>query len=487
MNTDVEDFVRFADKFPQAMLLVSTQGIILASNQQSSRLLNLSKHELIGYPLSHFSELSDLAIIERLEEITRTSDVVPLRLGLYNRSQGISTSIQTQGFLYQPASAECGAQILLYLNTQSHESVLNPEEEPSLSENKDSRLEQLQETLAQKASQLNAILANSSAIIYIKDVSGRYLEASAHYGKVLDKSVNDIIGKTDFELFPKEIADPFVKNDKMVIQTGRNLKVEEIGPGPDGIHHYISVKFPIYNTHDDIIGIGGISTDITPYVELQKKLEIQQDQLLAAQRIGHMGHWELDPVTQRAKWSDEIFKIMGLPKSEYVGPGFLNQHVHEQDRERVLASLQCGTQTGQKHNEEYRIIRPDGEIRWVRCEAENIKEPESQLYRLKGIFQDITEQKVIQIALQASKEQYQRILDTAAASIVIVDKDGAITDINAYHLAQIGKGKNQKSDYLGKNILKHPSIVDANLVAWCLQVLEGACSEMKGVYFPITT
>jgi len=215
------------------------------------------------------------------------------------------------------------------------------------------------------------------------------------------------------------------------------------------IHASISVKC-VRNDDRSIDYFIALVQDISQRIEFQTKLEEKQNQLLEAQSLAHMGNWELNPVTHKTNWSDEVFHILGIPRTESVGPDFLSQRIHEQDRERVLSSLVCGVNTGKKHNEVYRVTRPDGEIRWVHCEAENIKEPKSQLFRLKGIFQDITEQKLQEERLKEQENQLRDLLDSTSEAIFGIDNQGDCTFANPACLHLLGYTDNK--ELLGKNM-----------------------------------
>ncbi|MCP4724020.1 MAG: PAS domain S-box protein, partial [bacterium] len=99
----------------------------------------------------------------------------------------------------------------------------------------------------------------------------------------------------------------------------------------------------------------------------------------------------------------------------------------------------------------------------------------------------VKELEKIEQSLQASEEKYRSVFDSVGSSIVIVDKDGIITDINPHHVENIGKGKTTKDDYIGKNIIEHPSVVKAGISKLYRKVLEGETIEQKDVYFPSLT
>ncbi|MFQ6136849.1 MAG: PAS domain-containing protein [Candidatus Hydrothermarchaeales archaeon] len=102
-------------------------------------------------------------------------------------------------------------------------------------------------------------------------------------------------------------------------------------------------------------------------------------------------------------------------------------------------------------------------------------------------MKDITERKRAEEALRESEEKYRNIFDKAPVSIILLDKDGQIVDINPWHITHIGKGRTTKKDYLGKNIVTHPSIVKAGLSETYAGVLKGEPFDLKDVYFPTTT
>jgi PAS domain S-box-containing protein len=104
-----------------------------------------------------------------------------------------------------------------------------------------------------------------------------------------------------------------------------------------------------------------------------------------------------------------------------------------------------------------------------------------------SIWRDVTERMRVEETLRESEEKYKGIFETVSTSIVMVDKDGYIVDINPHHVANIAKGRASRQDYLGRNILAHPSIVGAGLSKLYERVLQGDTLDKAGIYFPQTT
>jgi PAS domain S-box-containing protein len=131
-----------------------------------------------------------------------------------------------------------------------------------------------------KQEQLEAILNNSPAVVYLKGIDGRIQMINQEYERIFNLKRSDIIGKSDFELHSKETAELFLQMDKRVIAEGKPIKQEETAPLADGMHHYISIKFPIRDSKGEICAVGGISTDITD----QKKGEDEKSLLLIREK-----------------------------------------------------------------------------------------------------------------------------------------------------------------------------------------------------------
>lgn len=111
--------------------------------------------------------------------------------------------------------------------------------------------------------QLLALLDNTSAVIYMRTADGRYMLVNGEYERLFGLRREDIIGRTDHEIFPARLADEFRANDLHAISAGAPIQVEETAPGEDGPHTYVTVKFPLFDAGGHPYAICGISTDIT--------------------------------------------------------------------------------------------------------------------------------------------------------------------------------------------------------------------------------
>ena len=128
-------------------------------------------------------------------------------------------------------------------------------------------------------SRFQAIINNTSAVIYLKDWEGRYLLVNRRYEELFNVTQQQIVGKTDAEVFPSEVVAALQANDRQVRDTKQALEFEEVVPHADGPHTYVSVKFPIFDPAGQCNAVGGISTDISDRKRAADVLEQEQEML----------------------------------------------------------------------------------------------------------------------------------------------------------------------------------------------------------------
>jgi|TARA_R100001440_G_scaffold57468_1_gene77330 diguanylate cyclase (GGDEF)-like protein len=129
--------------------------------------------------------------------------------------------------------------------------------------------------LAQSKYRLNTILDSVEAYIYIKDKDLRYQYANWQVLKLFKLELEDIIGKTDYDLFDKTTADQLKSYDSKVLESGHRLAQGEVNnlPGEKEIHQFWSVKVPLFDSTNQVIGLCGISTDISEYQNMKEEIQ----------------------------------------------------------------------------------------------------------------------------------------------------------------------------------------------------------------------
>ena len=120
---------------------------------------------------------------------------------------------------------------------------------------------------------LQAILDNSPAVIYVKNLHGRYVLVNRVFETLFHVDRATLRDRTDYDIFPREIASAFRANDQEVLKAGVPMQLEEVAPHDDGLHTYISNKFPLRDSNGAIYGLCGILTDITERKRAEYELE----------------------------------------------------------------------------------------------------------------------------------------------------------------------------------------------------------------------
>lgn len=120
-----------------------------------------------------------------------------------------------------------------------------------------------EEELLKSQKLLHSIIENTTNAISVKKINGEYMLVNKKYQSIFEAYDKDLIGKTDHDILPEELADKYLDADLEAMKLGREIQVEEVIKQPDGEHTYLSVKFPLFDVSNRVYAIGSISTDIT--------------------------------------------------------------------------------------------------------------------------------------------------------------------------------------------------------------------------------
>lgn len=129
---------------------------------------------------------------------------------------------------------------------------------------------------------LNAVLNNVQSVIFIKDIKGKYILVNKEYELLVGTTQDNILGKTDFDLFPKESAELLRENDIKIIDNGVPVSMEESGKIPSGkVVTYLSNKIPLKNSKGKVYALCGFGTNITALKNTEINLKDAKDEQVA--------------------------------------------------------------------------------------------------------------------------------------------------------------------------------------------------------------
>jgi PAS domain S-box-containing protein len=139
-----------------------------------------------------------------------------------------------------------------------------------------------------------------------------------------------------------------------------------------------------------------------------RNLQESEAKLEEAQRIAHVGYWERDLRSNLVTWSDEGFRIFGLaPGNGSVAFTQYRELIHSEDRQRVVAAVAEALRGGPRYNLDYRVVRPNGEVRIVHSQGDVMRDESGRPRRMFGVVQDITERKRAEEDLRESERRYR--------------------------------------------------------------------------------
>lgn len=179
-----------------------------------------------------------------------------------------------------------------------------------------------------------------------------------------------------------------------------------------------------------VVEILSIGNDITPLKRVEAALKETERRLLQAQQISHVGNWEWDVRGGTLWWSDEGYRLYGLEPGQ-IEPShetFLS-FVHPEDRERIVNMIQAAMEKRRGTATDFRVVRADGQVRVMHCDAEVMVDAEGDVQRVMGTTQDITEQEQARRQLEqyaCQLRDHAELLDLAHDMIFVHDMEGRI-------------------------------------------------------------
>jgi PAS domain S-box-containing protein len=167
-----------------------------------------------------------------------------------------------------------------------------------------------------------------------------------------------------------------------------------------------------------------VARDIQDRVKAEAELKESREMLLEAQRIGGLGHWEFDPAAATMEWSEETYRIFGRDSAEGIDNPRLLQAIHPDDRE----SFHLGGIESRPLRADYRIVRPDGEVRFIHEEARVERDATGRVHRLHGTVQDISERVRAELLLRESESRLATLMANVPGIIYRCrnDRDGTM-------------------------------------------------------------
>lgn len=263
--------------------------------------------------------------------------------------------------------------------------------------------------LLQKEERLSAILDNEPECVKVVDLQGILLEMNPAGLKMIQaESVADIVGKPIINFIHVDDREAYFNLHQRVCK-GETGTVDFRVVGLNNVHRWMeSNSVPLKNANGEIYAALSVARDITEIkkkgdelIGIKNKLEYSESRLKQAQAIAHVGSWEFNLTEKVAIWSDEACRIFGLPTDSNTRS--LKEwlmYIHPEDVSYVVSEIRKSRTTSSNSSIQHRIVRADGEVRFVNSESRYDYDANGQPIGLYGVVHDVTEERLAELRLK---------------------------------------------------------------------------------------
>jgi PAS domain S-box-containing protein len=325
-----------------------------------------------------------------------------------------------------------------------------------------------------------AFHASPDAIVISRMSDGLIMEVNEGWSKLFGHEPEEVIGRTAFELnvymYPedrKELIGSLHERGylkEFELQMRRKFgEVRQVSMSAERIEI------------NGVTCVLSILRDITERKQSEQALRESEQRLNRAQEIAHLGSWELDLLTDKLIWSDEVYRIFGLQPQEFGATyGAFLEAVHPDDRAAVDDAYSSSIRDGRDRYEiEHRVVkRSSGEVRVVHEKCEHFRDPGGRIIRSIGMVHDITEQKQAEQALQESERRFHSLADSMPQLVWTALPDGTVDYYNQRY-QEYQEIKSVEGTVWEWAPVLHPDDLEATVNAWRRSVETGETYQIE--------
>ncbi|MCK4889445.1 MAG: PAS domain S-box protein, partial [Candidatus Aminicenantes bacterium] len=302
---------------------------------------------------------------------------------------------------------------------------------------------------------LSIAVEQSANAVLITDIDGKIEYVNPKFTELTGFKAKEVIGENPKILSSGFHPGQYFKELWETISSGRIWEGEFYNKKKNGELYWEQATItPVKDDNGKIINYIAIKEDITERKIAEKKIEKNQYYLTKAQEIGTIGTWELDIKKNILTWTDENYKIFGIPLGTKINYEFFINCIHPDDRDYVNKKWSAALKK-ESYDIEHRFIVND-EVRWVREKADIEFDSKDKPVMAIGFTQDITERKLVDDALLDSKNKLIEAQKMANLGHYILDLESNNWTSSAELDDVLGIEENYKKDFAGWLQIVHP-------------------------------
>jgi PAS domain S-box-containing protein len=262
--------------------------------------------------------------------------------------------------------------------------------------------------LRESESRQKAILSNIPDIAWLKDRESRFIAVNETFGKACGVQPDQLVGKTDLDIWPQELAERYRVDDREVMQSGLRKRVEEPLINKEGSAAWIeTIKTPIWNEKGEIIGTTGIARDITERKKAEDALRESEERYRTLIQTSPDAIAVADLYLMITMVNQESLAVFRYEKPEDMIGRNIFDFIKKEEHQRAVDHIRRLMETGHIENIEYAVLRKDGSTVTVEVRASLIKDSQGNPSLILIVARDITERKQAEDALKKAYKDLQ--------------------------------------------------------------------------------
>jgi PAS domain S-box-containing protein len=300
---------------------------------------------------------------------------------------------------------------------------------------------QAEETLRDSEAFLNAVIEKIPHMIFVKDAKElRFVKFNKAGQELMGYSLAEMIGKNDYDFFPKEMADFFTEADRRVLSGKEVVDIPEetIQTRDKGERVLHTKKIPIFGNAGQLLYLMGISEDITEHKRAGEELHRSQEEFKDLFNNAPVGFHEIDAEGRIVRVNSTELKMLGYSAGELLGQFVWKISAEEEvSRQASLAKL-AGTLSPPSEGFERMLRRKDGSTFPVWIKDSILKREDGVITGTRAAIQDITEKKQAEMALNYERDLWRALLDTSLDHIYFKDTRSRFIKASKSQASQFG-------------------------------------------------
>jgi two-component system, cell cycle sensor histidine kinase and response regulator CckA len=255
--------------------------------------------------------------------------------------------------------------------------------------------------LEENRGRLRSVLDHLPDMLWMKDLEGHFLLVNdAFAGACGRNSVEEVIGKTDFEIWPEDLARRYAADDKEVIRERKSKLVEEPIIDRGVTKWFETFKTPLYGSQHEVMGTVGSARDITDRKTAEQALRQSEEKYRKILETIADGYHEVDLKGNLTLVNDSLCEILGYSRDELLGKSY-RELMDVENAERIFGAYNAVFRSGIANPEfSYQVRRKDGAVRDISVSIALMGDGAGTTTGFRGIFRDITERRLLEEQLR---------------------------------------------------------------------------------------